>query len=342
MNANILKRIYLGIRSNNIKMLAIRVLRSLGLRHLVIRFDTNFICNLRCKMCYFHQREKLTMHPPMPLESYRKIAAQIYPKTRVLYLSCGAEPLCTPNIGDYLAIAREYKVPFISMTSNCMLLSDDKIEAFVRHGLDEIIVSVTGGTKETYEDNHRGADWEKLWGNLRRLEEAKKQAGASRPVVKFNYILTKKSIAEVETFIEKVKPFAPDFITLRELAPFPDMDEAFYAENRLNSLNLGTVADIKKTFEAAGIGIVNSIQCTDADRPARNALPEKHFCIAPEFQYYINAEGDLQPCRFRPLTGNLARQDLKDILKSAESKTFYESLSRLSTNECHKNCPDME
>jgi MoaA/NifB/PqqE/SkfB family radical SAM enzyme len=289
-------------------------------------------------MCYFH-KSNITRFPPMPFTLYQKISKEIFKKIKILYLSCGAEPLCTTNIADFIKVAREYKIPFISMTSNCMLLTKDKIQSFVELGLDEIIVSVTGGTKNTYEENHAGADWDKLWQNLNSLKETKKCMSADRPVIKFNYIVTKKSINEVSLFIEKVKDFKPDYITLREITAFPNMDQEYYNNNKLGTNEISRIDTIKEMFLNAGIQVVNSIQCDENVDIKFGDIPEKYPCIYPFFQIYINAKGDFGFCYNNLTAGNLLTSTYRDINKLKSSTDFISSIKSKITCVCIKSCP---
>jgi MoaA/NifB/PqqE/SkfB family radical SAM enzyme len=339
MNANLLKSIYFRLKSPQLRYRAIQAMKLTGMRSLVVRQDTNHICNLRCKMCYF-SNPKRDRSPAIKPSDYEQMAKNILPKARILYLSCYAEPLCTPNIEEFVKIARAYRVPFISMTSNCMLLSDKIIAGFIEHKLDELIVSITGGTKGTYEENHAGASWEKLWGNLKSLKEAKQKAGSKKPEIKFNYILTKKSINEVQTFIETVDFMKPDFITLRELIPFEDMDENFYRENRLMPEDIARIPSVKQTFTNAGITVVDSLQCTNKNKPGTESIPEKYPCLQPFFQVYVRPNGDVRFCLFRDVAGNLKESSIDTIIKAPQSRAFFKSLKKKSTCTCIKNCPN--
>ena len=95
-----LVRIYRKVPNRRLKALGFQALRATGLRHLVIRMDTINLCNLRCKMCYYsfdYKRKKEQMELPL----FRKIADQVFPKTRFLYLSCATEPLMNKQFADF-------------------------------------------------------------------------------------------------------------------------------------------------------------------------------------------------------------------------------------------------
>src|SRR5437762_2926486 len=95
-----LVRVYRNVRSRKAKALAFHALRGAGLRHLVVRMDTINLCNLRCKMCYYsfdYRRKK----DQMDLSLFTKVANEVFPSTRFLYLSCATEPLMNKQFADF-------------------------------------------------------------------------------------------------------------------------------------------------------------------------------------------------------------------------------------------------
>lgn len=339
MNANFLKSLYLKIKSNRLRYYAITLLKLLNLRYRVVRFDTNHTCNLRCRMCHFNDTN-IKRIPRMDFGLYQKIAREVFPKTRVLFLSCNAEPLCTTNISDYLQVAKKYRVPFISMTSNCMLLSDKIIDGLIDNGLDELIVSVTGGTKETYEANHVNAKWDTLWERLEELQRRMQVKRKTTPVIKFNFITTKKSVTEISLFIERVRAFKPQFLTLRELVVFPEMDREFYETNRLTLEDQSKVADAKRLLVKAGIQPIDSLQCTEESKKAVPSLPEKFPCIEPFFQLFIGPTGDIRVCNNLDKIGNLEQSSLHEIITSSQKSGLLKNLRRKDTCKCFSTCPN--
>lgn len=339
MNANFLKSLYLKIKSNRLRYYSIALLKILNLRYRVVRFDTNHNCNLRCKMCHFNNTD-IKRLPRMDFGLYQKIAKEVFPKTRVLFLSCNAEPLCTSNISDYLKVAKNYGVPFVSMTSNCMLLSDKIIDGLIDNKLDELIVSVTGGTKETYEANHVNAKWDTLWERLQELEKRKHEKGKSLPVIKYNFIATKRSITEIGLFTERVLVFKPRFLTLRELVVFPGMNQEYYDANRLTIEDQPKIAQAKRVLFDAGIMPIDSLQCTEESKKPVDSLPEMYPCIEPFFQLFIGPSGDIKVCNNLEKIGNLEQNSLKEIFAESKKSGMLRSLRRRSTCSCIDNCPN--
>src|SRR3954470_9048975 len=172
LNPETLIQIYRRIRSRKFKALGVEALRMLGMRHLVIRMDTINLCNLRCKMCYYSS-DYLRKKDEMDLDFFRKIAGQVFPKTRFLYLSCATEPLMNKRFAEIVRATGEYKVPFTSFCTNGLLLTPEVVQACIDSKISEIIFSIDGATKETYEEIRRGGKWERLLEKMELLKSMK-------------------------------------------------------------------------------------------------------------------------------------------------------------------------
>jgi hypothetical protein len=60
-------------------------------------------------------------------------------------------------------------------------------------------------------------------------------------------------------------------------------------------------------------------------------------CNAPWVSAVIEASGDVRPCFFHPVLGNIHRQTFTDIINSSEALAFRASLN-VASNETCKRC----
>gem|GEM_PF-4620986 len=80
-----------------------------------------------------------------------------------------------PDFVEMLRIAKERDV-FVGLNSNAMLLTEPIARAMVELQQDLLMISFSGGTKETYERVITGANYERVLANLRRFNEIKRSA----------------------------------------------------------------------------------------------------------------------------------------------------------------------
>jgi len=103
-------KLYKFIGSGNLMRILLDSVRILKMRYLVVRFDPNWICNLRCRMCYFSaENYNSEMIQPMSTVLFDKIASDLFPRTKILFLGCGAEPLIVESLFNIPKI--QHKIP---------------------------------------------------------------------------------------------------------------------------------------------------------------------------------------------------------------------------------------
>ncbi len=105
---------YIILKAWFLKVLAINILKFLKRRFIVLRMDLSNQCNLKCKMCYMSGQEK-TDRIQLDKEQIDKIAQKLFPKVRILYLSCAYEVFSGKELDYALEMANKFKVPNISL-----------------------------------------------------------------------------------------------------------------------------------------------------------------------------------------------------------------------------------
>ena len=149
-------------------------------RSLEVILDTTERCNLKCKMCYFSAVDRLQFLPfdrqlssngMMPLETFSRVAADLFPRARKVALGCAAEPLVHPKFIDIVREAGSYGVPDLWFPTNLLPLTPAKAEAICGAGVNTVGVSMDGTNAETYEAIRVGGKFDRL---MRSLEPAER------------------------------------------------------------------------------------------------------------------------------------------------------------------------
>ncbi|MEM8711563.1 MAG: radical SAM protein, partial [Planctomycetota bacterium] len=137
--------------------------RHLGVRAFNVKMDVINQCNIRCKMCHFNDPAYSYVNLPkkeMTVESFARIAEEVFPYTGDLSLSASTEPLLHGNFSQLLEIVARYRVPHVMMHTNALLMTEEFAESIVRGGMNHISISIDGATPETYEEIRRGGKFD--------------------------------------------------------------------------------------------------------------------------------------------------------------------------------------
>lgn len=204
----------------------------LGVRHLSVRMDPILACNLRCRMCYFTdptwRRENEGI---LTEEQIDRIAAMLFPKALQLVIGCVAEPTLYNNIKSLLKRGKDYGVPYVSLVTNGQLLTEEHIEDFFTHKLDELMLSTHGVNKDTYERMMPGASYDKYMALLQSLKTAKKSHDSLSPRLRINYTVNPDNLKELKEFFNVYGDFD---INVLQIRPVMDMGDTAYTNKDMS------------------------------------------------------------------------------------------------------------
>jgi MoaA/NifB/PqqE/SkfB family radical SAM enzyme len=337
--------LYRRVQSRKVKALAFRALRTSGLRHLAIRIDTINLCNLRCKMCYYSldfKRKKEQMELPL----FRKIAEEVFPKTRFLYLSCATEPLMNKEFSDFVRVTGEYNVPFTSFCTNGQLLTEKVAEACIDAKISEIIFSIDGATAETYEAIRRGGKWDRLGRNLELLASVKRRAGKRRPAVRMNFTCMQTNIDELPAMVDFAADHGAESLHVRHLLAYGDTSGAYQEELAYRRLFNDRAEQAKRTAAKRRLDLFlpdpipvkdpSPKTCMTDGSQVRRTEANPH-CLLPWFQAIISWNGDYRICSLHTL-GNLREQSFSEIYNSAKMTEIRRRMLGPDENSCSWHC----
>lgn len=150
---------------------------STELRWLNVEFSS--VCNLRCRWCILDHHRSRQFLPLSCFEAILKqIAAGEMPDLQRLDLHNGGETLLHPEMETALEMLARYRPVFppnlhVALLTNGTVLSDNVLELLCGgDALDEIRVSVDGGTPQLYEHIRTGGRWNVVARNVRRISAA--------------------------------------------------------------------------------------------------------------------------------------------------------------------------
>jgi MoaA/NifB/PqqE/SkfB family radical SAM enzyme len=346
LSPDTLVRLYRRVQNRKLKAAAFQALRSTGLRHLVIRMDTINLCNLRCKMCYYsldYHRKK----EQMDLALFNKIADEVFPKTRFLYLSCATEPLMNKQFADFVRITGRYQVPFTSFCTNGQLITRDVVEACIEADISEIIFSIDGATAETYEAIRRGGKWDRLLKGLNLVTSIKRQAGARKPAVRMNFTCMQTNIHELAAMVDFATDQGAESLHVRHLVAYGDTTGSYREEIAYRDLFNGNADEARRIAAKRGIAVFlpdripepnsSAKTCVTDARQVRPATEANPYCLLPWFQAIIDWKGDYRVCSLHTL-GNLREQRFDEIYNGPKMMEIRRRMLHRSENSCSWNC----
>jgi len=343
-------------------------------RFLQVYLDTTARCNLRCRMCLVaYQEHQLRKKPPhiadrlrsLPQEMSRdlflRIAADIFPRAKTLYLSCGFEPLMNKDFGWFLEQTGSYRIPNVGFTTNGVLLTEDVARQCIEAPVHEVSVSLDGARRETFESIRPGARWDHVLGNIRQLVQMRDAAGSLYPRLRVNFVLMRRNIQETVEFVELAHNLGADVLDFRHVVVF-DIAHDMREESLFGHRDLANVWLARAKARADELGLQIAYLPTFPRRPglervwgwwrrlrrSRRSGPStssghRPRCVAPWETLVITHLGFVGPCvgwLRDPPVGYLARQTLEDVLNGPQMARLRDGLlGRAPLRDSCAACP---
>jgi MoaA/NifB/PqqE/SkfB family radical SAM enzyme len=298
--------------------------------HLHLYIDLNDGCNLKCTMC--GPRAGLKDQAVMPLEGFRDKVAPVFARVDDFQLGCACEPLMLPYLQEALSLMARHMAPGHrgQIITNGTLLKEETAAMLLASGaLRKIRISIDGATPGTFEEIRKGARFDKVMENVRRLCRLRSEGGYD-VLVEFNYTVMRQNYAELPRLIMLASKLGVDSVTTHRLAPFDVkfIDAAFKAQVS------AALQETEAMAQALGVSFTS---------PAYRTEPEflawkRDRCDAPRDGFRLDPAGDLTPqchaAQKRGVLGNLLKQSIEEILESENFRHYRSCIDRPHLSQC--------
>lgn len=155
--------------------------------------EPSVVCNISCFEAVCNMENGITgtrQRKMMPLEEFKELVDQVGNELVRIDLFNYGDPFVHPKAVDMIEYVKSnYPNIFLYLSTNGLLLNEEKMQRIVDAGLDEITFSVDGPDHETYERYRRKGDFDKVFNIMRRMVEIKKEKNSFFPFVNWRYIL---------------------------------------------------------------------------------------------------------------------------------------------------------
>ena len=286
MNVYFLLKLNQLIRIPFFKRVGIFILHVTKKRYLGIFMDPVLACNLRCKMCYFSDPEKRkTMQGILKKEDISKIASAFFSMALKLQIGCGAEPSLFPYNEELVLLGKQYKIPYISITTNANLFSCYDWLKLTKAGIDEFTLSIHGVTKESYEYFMNGASYGKFLETMKILTIIKETHPKLK--IRLNYTMNKDNVQELPAFFDVFDGYKFDILQLRPIQPLGETEYNDFSWEEIYACYDPIIENLKKQCKDRGITCLAPAK-VDLLRKSRGNSPivEMAYCyINPRYSW---------------------------------------------------------
>jgi MoaA/NifB/PqqE/SkfB family radical SAM enzyme len=248
----------------------------------VCAIDPCASCNLRCMSEEPYLVCPAGNAPPTPLKcmdfgNYTRLVDEVADYTLALFLYVVGEPFMNPDLCEMIEYAHRKRVYTVVSTNGHFISSAAKAERLVRSRLDDLIVTISGITQDTYSQYHRGGQIEIVLRSIANVLSARRTLRARNPRVIVRYLEFAHNIGEKNAARARLKEIGVDAFSSRRA---------------------------RTQFQTENIPMVGSDAIPDCQRRVVNPQPRqksgRRRCLWPWFIGVVNWDGAVAPCTQYP------------------------------------------
>lgn len=290
---------------------------------LCIDVELAAVCDLACPHCY--RQTIATPDKIMKKELAFKIIDQAsLLKVPSMKFNWRGEPLLNPQLPEIISYAKSKGILETIINTNATKLNDKVSNALIDAGLDLIIYSFDGGTKETYEFMRPGRfkknSFEDVYYNIINFARIKNSRKSILPRTKIQMVLTHETINEVDSYLNLFQDVVDD-VSVKQYTErggkIKDFNDS--QKNKINEF-------IKKNNISGNYELMRSLDGTLFISDGR--LP----CEQPYQRLLVTYDGRVSMCCYDwgsmhtigyvdELAIKLGDKDYNDVKNKAENKT---------------------
>ncbi|NDW17612.1 radical SAM protein [Dysgonomonas sp. 216] len=308
-----------------LKLLALWAMHVTGRRYIGVFFDPVLACNLRCKMCYFSdEKKRKELKGIMTAQQVKHVSEAFFSRAVKVQIGCGAEPTLYKAVPDIIKEAKKQKVPYVSITTNANLLTEELVKSYLEAGLDEFTISMHGVTKDIYEYFMTNADYDTFCRVLNLISEAKRKYNFK---LRINYTINEKNLEDLNNLFNVFGDINIDILQLRPIENIGDAEYNNYDRSALVDRYDDVIDKVKQEAISRNITcLAPSMQQVMSPKQTKGSsiISALAYCyVSPEFYWKsdFNKESDTF-ATYSKRTG-LAKQIFKMIFKSTEKLDEY-------------------
>jgi len=247
---------------------------------IILVVEPGNVCNLSCALCTTGQRDPTRIKTMLEFKTFKRLMDQVGTYAIQLDLYNWGEPFINLHIFKMIKYAKKFKIK-VKISTNLNLYTEKIGKNIIRSGLDTLILSIHGGSQETYSKYMIGGDFDKVIRNLTSLVELRKKLNSRIPKLCWRFAVFRHNEHEIETTRELALKMGAD-----EFEPLPMKMSVGHDIGTIKK-DLGEKKDWVPTRKEFNI--------YDLEKGKRKNRDELD-CFWPWEIISIGADGTVQPC----------------------------------------------
>lgn len=156
------------------------------------------LCQLKCPLCPVGTQLLPQDRKIMSLDTFKTILDKM-PFLRTIELYRSGEPFLNPELFAMIRLAHQRKIKVVISTHFSFPKPDEFFDELVASGLETLVVSLDGTSRETYAHYRVGGDYDLVLSNIKKLIDAKNRSGSNKPEIIWQFLVNRYNEHEIAT-----------------------------------------------------------------------------------------------------------------------------------------------
>ncbi len=314
----------------------------------VITIETTYLCNLRCKTCWFYGTEgimdKKNMSKSLSITQLKKIADDVAVSKPYIYLT-GGEPLINKSLLEFIRYATKKGI-VVGMVTNGTLIYENNAKDIIDSGIDFITISIDG--PEKIHNNIRGkVCFKKSIDGIKYLLKAR---GKNKlPVITLNCTISDYNYLHLLEIQKTAEDIGVDIVAFQHPCflrkntikthhtlfkkYFEKSDKLVEGYGSDTALNINPeelfkiINKIKRSKKRVDVRIYQDLNYRDTIKYYKTENAVNNKCVNPWYSAIIKPNGDVTPC-LGYVVGNINEKSFKEIWNNNKFKHFRKILKQ--------------
>jgi radical SAM protein with 4Fe4S-binding SPASM domain len=180
-----------------------------------LKLEPASICNLHCYGCRTGRDEDLVDLDPgvLNINLFMTILTSLKPYLFEIGFYLWGEPFINYQLTKMISLAHRANIATI-VSTNLHFMDMEVARQLVRSRLDRLIVSIDGMSERSYGAVRAGGRIERVLANLSLLLKARKELRSRKPVIEWQFVVTKDNKSDIGAAMNYAKSHGIDFFTL--------------------------------------------------------------------------------------------------------------------------------
>ena len=282
----------------------------------IIDIEPNSRCNFRCVMCQVSDWEKGQRARDMELDEFRNLIDS-NPQLIEIKLQGMGEPLMHKDFIKMIEYASERNIWVRTVVNGSLLHVRNYIERLIDSGVGEILVSIDGANKETFETIRRNSNFERVVENFASLNRYANKK--ERPYTRMWVVLQQQNRHQIFDFVKLARKM--EFSRLTLSVSLGDWGQDIWKERKTGMQAMSfTEEEEEQLLEMAKASDIDISIWRISNKYATESLDS--LCAWPFLRTMISSDMKVVPCCMIGNPDIATLGDGNDIAKTWNSELY--------------------